>query len=369
MILNPVDFGAVEGGLVDCADAFNAMSLALSPDFGHVYIPPGKWKLDTPWYLADKTVGIFGSGSKSSVLFFTGEGDGVVYSSSDISRSITMKDFSVVTTRGGNETGIYVSFPYNPGSSWKNCTIKDVVVDATSSIPNYYIGNTSQNVARWKTGIWLDNVAGLNIDNVNVRGRYSTKDSVGIALYGMTVDFKITNSILQFHDVAITKNSALEGFNISGVIGLACNEFVRLWNNLSHNPSNPGGVWGYITNCHSGNSRRSVDIKGYPQVFITNNLFYQDGSDPNFTHIYVDDSDCIKILGNHLQGNDVNNGWNIQIRNTLAANISNNFLWGRYFATEFHSSNQSPIMVNNHRQGIVSNASAGTSVIGNNIVP
>lgn len=362
-IYNPIDYGACGDGVTDDAPAF-ALMTAEMPEYAQVFIPAGRYALSTSWNLQNKTVGIFGGGAKVSVLFFTEETDGIVYSSDDMSRCLTVKDLSIVTTTFASGTcGLSAEFPENVGSSWKNCTVRDVVIDAAASIESYDSGNSSQNVARWKTGARFTNVAGLTVDNVHVRGKYSAKDSIGIIVDGWTVDMKITNCIFQFHDLALFKQSALEGFNISGCIGLACDEFIRLWNGPTHTTGAPTGVWGHISNCHSGNSRRSLDIRGYPQTFIRDCLFYQDGNNPAFIHIYSDRSDCLKIQGCHLQGNDKTAGWNVYLTNCASPNISNNFFWGRCFSVQI-ASGSNPIITGNHRNGSI-DASGATGVITN----
>lgn len=361
---NPDDYGACGDGVTDDALAFAAMTTCM-PCHAKVIIPARRYRLGAPWDIQNKTIGIFGAGAKASTLVFTEATNGIVYSSDDMSRCLTIKDLSIVTTQCATANcGLSVSFPTNQGSAWKNCTIRDVVVDAAADLQSYDVGNSSQNVARWKTGMKFTNVAGLTVDNVHVRGKYSSKDSIGVIVDGWTVDMKITNCIFQFHDVALFKQSALEGFNISGCIGLSCNEFIRLWNGPSHTTGQPGGVWGYIANCHSGNTRRGIDIRGYPQTLIRDCKLYQDGTDPNFQHIYSDRSDCLSIQGCHLQGNDKNNGWNIYLTNCVAPNIANNFLWGRYFAAQIGGSNL--IIMGNHRNGVIDTAGVTGSIINAN---
>lgn len=366
-MLNPLYFGAMGDGICDDSDALDTMTSFIPACGAEIHIPAGRYRLSRPWPVSNKNVKISGEGVKSSVLFFTEETDGIVYSSDDMSRCLTIKDLSIVTTKAAAANiGLSVSFPDNQGSSWKNCTIRDVVIDSAASIESYDIGNSSQNVARWKTGAKFHNVAGLTIDNVHVRGRYSTKDSIGIVLDGWTVDLKITNTMLQFHDIALFKQSALEGFNISGVIGLACDEFIRLWNGASHTTGAPTGVWGYIGNCHaSGLTRKGIDIRGYPQTFIRDCNLYQDGTDPNFIHIYADRADGLKIQGNHLQGNDKTGGWNIYLTNCASSNIANNFLWGRCFSVQI-GSGSNPIIIGNHRNGQIDTAGATGAVVNAN---
>ncbi|WP_414815942.1 glycosyl hydrolase family 28-related protein [Rhizobium sp. IY2] len=360
-------FGAVGDGVTDDQAAFNAIPSVLPANGGEIYIPAGRYVLGAAWSIASKSVSIRGAGVKVAMLFFAGSTNGITYTANDLARMITVENLSIVTLTNASTIGLSISFPSNAGSSWKNCTIRDVVLDSTSTIAAYENTNNSQNAARWFKGIVANNVAGLTIDNVHVRGRAATKDSRGIEVTGWTVDMKITNCILQFHDVALFKKDALEGFNISGVVGLSCKEFVRIWNAETHVPANPSGTWGYITNCHSGCSVRVLDIRNYAQTFITNNLFYQDGASTTFSHIFASVCDGLKIIGNHLAGVNVANGWNIQLAGCYAAIVSNNFLFGRFFGVELDSSCTKPVVTGNQSQGSIANGATGTSVVTDNL--
>jgi len=363
-------FGAKGDASSDDQAAFNAINTLLPVTGGEIYIPAGCYSLSQSWQLSNKPVTIRGAGVKITMLFFTGTTDGIVYSGSDLSQTLTIEGFSVISLSNGTTTGLNVSFPVNLGSSWKNCTIRDMIFDGSSSIAAYQSTNVSQGAARWGIGISCNNVAGLTIDNVHVRGRYSTKDSVGIYLTGWTVDLRLVNCILQFHNVAVFKVGELEGFNIDHCTGLSCNVFIRLWNSNPPVAGAAGGVSGFISNCHSGNTIRGIDIWRFPQTFITNCLLYQDATSPantQFAHIFASSSDSLKIIGNHMQGSDGSHGWNVQLAGCYAPVISSNFCWGTYFSVSVDSASVSPIITGNHMQGRVSNGASGTAAIANNI--
>lgn len=362
LVVSVRDYGATGNGVTDDLAAFNAAVSALPANGGELYIPPGTYFLSGPVGIANKSVRVRGAGTKVAMLFFAAGQHGILYQTNDLSHNFTISDLSLVTLSPTQLVlGLSITFPDNQGSSWKNATVRDIVLDGSSDVASYLSGNGSQNAARWIAGIWATNVAGLTIDNAFVRGRFGTKDSVGIRLEGWTVDFKITNCVLSFHQTAIVKVGPAEGFNISGVIGLACETFVRVWANDSGTVGS-GGVWSYIGNCHSGNSYRGIDIRDCPQTFITNCLLYQDGTYNDFVHIHLERCSTSKIIGNHLQGNDVNFGYNIHLIGSIWCTVQANFMWQRYFALQADSASSGAIVMGNHYDGVIALEGGGLNV-------
>ncbi|CAA0096300.1 Uncharacterised protein [Starkeya nomas] len=347
-------FGAVGDGTTNDAPAFNACASLVPTIGGHIYIPNGEYYFASPWMISNKSITISGSGIKVALLFFAPGLSGIIYATNDMAHNVNIYGISVISmSTTGSQTGISIIFPDNGGSSWKNATIRDVVVDGTDTVSNYRSGNVSQDKARFSNALYVKNVATLSVDNFTGRGKYSENAGRGILIEGWTVDFRIMNSWLSFYDVAIVKHGALEGFNIIGVTGLHCNEFVRVWANSSGTVGT-GGVAGYIVNCHSGNVRRGIDIRDFHQFVILNNILYQDGDDIAFYHAYIERSTAIRFIGNHMNGNDNANGTNIHMQSGSFLQVSDNFIWGRFTSVYAAPGTGASIVTGNFCDGSIS---------------
>lgn len=366
-VVNVKNFGAKGDGVTNDAPAFARAVAAIPASGGTLMVPSGQYLLSSAGLaISSKPVHVVGGGVKATTIFCAYDGDGISYSTGDASDYFGLSHLSVVClgTRT-SRTGLKVTFPTNVGSTWKNCTINNVVFDTAGSVSGYQSGvNENSMLSRWGTFCRFTNVAGLVVDDVHVRGQWNSKDTKGIHLDGWTVDCYMHAVHAHFHDIGILKTGVLEGITITRACAIQNNRFAVIQNEYPTH-STWGGVYLNISKSHAASRDCNIDINGHPQCVIEGNLLYRgDGSD--FRHIVLADCNQSTVTGNILNIGDNSDGVGVLISSSFCT-VTGNTVWGVYSPVRI-ASGMFNVVTGNLTWGSFVNESSYPQLIRDNLV-
>jgi hypothetical protein len=175
-------YGAVAGEASDQHTEINAAVNAIeTAGLGVLFIPEGRFQLDSSLTITNTSITILGLGSQKSVLVQTSNpGDPVIdYSTTDITDSFRMIGVGIETEVAGSDSGVEVLFPSTSGEdSLRNCQFSDVYVGPTAS---------DSATAYFTNNIIVSDAKKLDINDVFLRG-HDSLDTVatGLLMNGYT---------------------------------------------------------------------------------------------------------------------------------------------------------------------------------------
>ncbi|KWX79916.1 glycosyl hydrolase family 28-related protein [Paenibacillus jilunlii] len=305
VILNVISEGAKGDGVIDDTVAFTTAIQKLKQMGGGIlYIPPGKFVISQRLDITNTEIVIMGAGIQLTQLFFTSSGAIKFSTTNPFSDCIEIRELSLITLTNNIYKAIEIEFPSNPGSSWRNVFISNVMLCGSTTISAYNAANNGSQIGpqSWAAAITLNNCAVSVISDCIIRSGtngVSANIGDGIILEGYTVDVMIRGVKIINASTAFRKDGPGEGLVLDSCMGINVKRAVL----INDNETSLNGVYASVKNCHFSYFLSGIKARFHPQINIEGCLIYKLNSSSAESDIMLDYCDRSKVTSNTLIAN------------------------------------------------------------------
>ncbi|GLT02716.1 hypothetical protein GCM10007897_41380 [Sphingobium jiangsuense] len=228
-----VDFGAVEGGVVDCTSALEAALTASK----RIYIPAGKFRFNSPITHIfspsatgpsdDKSsydqIEIYGAGADASILYFPSS-DGLEFQCSSFQHIVRLRDFSLTTGQaGGGTTALKITNSFAYFGEYNGHHHIDITIRGDDGYAAAYYWSTyidlfnASNISFGKSCNLYGPVLGATDNTYGLGVRIASDPNPGTGSSGEPgwgTSYDLTGIKLRFLGCAIEIGAGVQGFSL-----------------------------------------------------------------------------------------------------------------------------------------------------------
>lgn len=283
-VVSVKDFGAKGDGATDDAAAFNKAFAAANS----VYVPPGRYYINSNLVNINKVLDLFGDGISSSILVFgTSVTLGILHDATSIISPLFIRDIALKTLR--TITSVQGAGAICVSAVWPETFLRRA--DFKSVIDNVQFGDSDPANAGWAQSLIFTQGQNVVVSNCIFTGQPTvdgaaatpsdkTRSSAGIVWQGgvYPTELKVTDCFFYNFYQAVLATGAPEGLYFKGVTCVDCGYGINI-NVTTFSPGIGGGSAKFrpllnIDGCHFSCWYTGVSADGFIQSMIHDNLFY-----------------------------------------------------------------------------------------------
>lgn len=325
------NFGAVEGGVVDCSNAFmKALEYCLTYK-KNCKIPAGIWLLNTKVAVATASsnhFSIIGDGSEVTTVIVADIAGGisVAYNSTNYSARCAVRGISFVTSLSGAGTALAITHVYGGDRHASNASFYDIITRGISPTTGYFVTGIDA------TGSWYP-----SFKEVYISGPYLSATGATLAdgsiIYAQQNGILLTDcyspivkdcgiwSVSTALNNASSANPGPEGFRVINTV-IANVKTGILFDRVSDEPNVT------IDNCHINYRNNGIKVTNARSVRVRNTLFYNEDTSAYYAtpaDIYVMAGQTVSVSGNQFEFSGNPNRVCIDIGNNITeVSVSDN---------------------------------------------